>query len=107
MIDKISVNSDSEEEVTPEATSGDAPTAASNPLRSLEWYLDGRLAGVNAAGANIEAVSAEYTGRGVVIGLVSCRGQSRRRELIVRRIVEADGCRDWRLCERVGHVRHD
>ena len=70
MIDKISANSDSEEEVTPEATSGDAPTAASNPLRSLEWYLDGRLAGANAAGANVEAVSTEYTGHGVMIGLV-------------------------------------
>jgi subtilisin-like proprotein convertase family protein len=69
MIDKNSIDSDAGE-VAPEAANGDAPAATSNPLRSLEWYLDGRSAGANAAGANVEVVSTEYTGRGVLIGLV-------------------------------------
>jgi len=70
MIDKIAINSDAGEIAPEAATNGDVPNAASNPLRSLEWYLDGRSAGANAAGANVEVVSTEYTGRGVVIGLV-------------------------------------
>ncbi|MGB9370077.1 MAG: S8 family serine peptidase [Xanthobacteraceae bacterium] len=71
MIDKISVNSDVGEAAPEAAANGDTPAAAaSNPLRSLEWYLDGRSAGSNAAGANVEAVSTEYTGSGVIIGLV-------------------------------------
>src|SRR6476661_1667243 len=70
MIDNISIDSDAGEIAPEVAASGDVPTAASNPLRSLEWYLDGRSAGSNAAGANVEIVATEYTGRGVVIGLV-------------------------------------
>jgi subtilisin family serine protease len=70
MSNKISIDSDAEE-VSPEAvTIGDVPRSAANPLRSLEWYLDGRSAGSNAAGANVEVVSTEYNGRGVTIGLV-------------------------------------
>jgi subtilisin family serine protease len=70
MIDNIIIDWDAGEGAPEAATNGDVPSAASNPLRSLEWYLDGRSAGANAAGANVEVVSTEYTGRGVVIGLV-------------------------------------
>ncbi|MEJ0077984.1 MAG: S8 family serine peptidase [Alphaproteobacteria bacterium] len=70
MIDKIGIDGDAGEIAPEAAAAGDTPSANSNPLRSLEWYLDGRSAGSNAAGANIEAVSTEYTGHGVVIGLV-------------------------------------
>src|SRR4051794_2556810 len=69
MIDKIATRDAGE--VAPDATAtGVTPSANSNPLRALEWYLDGRSAGSNAAGANVEVVSTEYTGHGVVIGLV-------------------------------------
>jgi subtilisin-like proprotein convertase family protein len=70
MINKISIDSDAVDSAPEAAANGDAPTAASNPLRSLEWYLDGRSAGANVAGANVEVVSTEYTGKGVLIGLV-------------------------------------
>jgi hypothetical protein len=82
MICKISIDRDAGE-VTPEAAAdGNAPTAASDPLRSLEWYLDGRSAGSNAAGANVEIVSTEYTGHGVVIGLVDEGFHLRQRDLV-------------------------
>ena len=57
MIDKI--DSDAGDVAPEAAATGDTPSANSNPLRALEWYLDGRSAGANAAGANIEAVIGE------------------------------------------------
>src|SRR5436190_24019347 len=70
MIGKDSIDSDAGDNA-PEAAIGDVPAAASNPLRFLEWYLDGRsIAGSNPAGANVEAASTDYTGRGIVVGLV-------------------------------------
>src|ERR1043165_8216265 len=73
MIDKTLADGVSADatEVTPQATGTDVPNAASNPLRFLEWYLDGeQSAGSTAPGANVAAVSTDYTGKGVVIGLV-------------------------------------
>jgi subtilisin-like proprotein convertase family protein len=74
MIDKTladGVGADAMEVAPQKATSGDVPSATSNPLRFLEWYLDGESSvGSTAPGANVAAVSSDYTGRGVVIGLV-------------------------------------
>ena len=45
--------------------------AASNPYRSMQWYLDGpSTSGTNPYGANVDAISREYTGAGVRIGLI-------------------------------------
>ncbi|MEA2879785.1 MAG: hypothetical protein QOF14_4981 [Hyphomicrobiales bacterium] len=47
------------------------PSAASNPMRPYEWQLDGYLTpGSNAFGANVDAISTEYTGTGVRVGLI-------------------------------------
>ena len=46
-------------------------SAASNPYRQYQWYLDGYLTpGSNANGANVDKISTEYTGHGVKIGLI-------------------------------------
>src|SRR3954467_2809662 len=48
-----------------------SPAAASSPYRLYQWYLDGYLTpGSNAYGADVDRISAEYSGRGVLIGLV-------------------------------------
>src|SRR6185295_11987149 len=46
-------------------------SAASNPYRQYQWYLDGYLTpGANANGANVDKISTEYTGHGVKVGLI-------------------------------------
>ncbi len=50
------------------AAGNEAANDASDPYRSYQWYLDG--AADNGVGANVEAVSSEYTGRGVVVGII-------------------------------------
>lgn len=55
-------------QIAPAALSGDA---ASNPLREYQWHLDGYLTpGGNPYGANIDAASLDYTGRGVRVGII-------------------------------------
>ena len=57
-----------EPEATPAYVSA---IAASNPYRSLQWYLDGDADGSsNGTGANIDAISTEYSGSGVVVGII-------------------------------------
>jgi Ca2+-binding RTX toxin-like protein/subtilisin-like proprotein convertase family protein len=46
-------------------------TAAANPYRPYEWYLDGYLTpGSNANGANVDEISTQYTGHGVRVGII-------------------------------------
>src|SRR5438105_2076612 len=48
-----------------------SPTAANNPYRPYEWYLDGYLtAGSNQNGANVDRISPEYSGHGVKVGII-------------------------------------
>ncbi|TMJ05908.1 MAG: hypothetical protein E6G97_01040 [Alphaproteobacteria bacterium] len=48
-----------------------SPAAASSPYRLYQWYLDGYLtAGSNDYGANVDKISTEYSGHGVLIGLI-------------------------------------
>src|SRR5262249_1977183 len=58
-------------------TAADAPPsyfsapAANNPYPPDEWYLDGYLTpGSNANGANVDAISTQYTGHGVRVGII-------------------------------------
>ena len=45
--------------------------AASNSYRSWQWYLDGPLTpGGNAWGANVDAISTEYSGHGARVGII-------------------------------------
>jgi Ca2+-binding RTX toxin-like protein len=45
--------------------------AARNPDRAFQWYLDGPPArGSNGTGANVVAISNEYTGAGIIVGIV-------------------------------------
>src|SRR3954465_982389 len=48
-----------------------SPAAANSPYRLYQWYLDGYLTpGSNAYGADADKISTEYSGRGILIGLV-------------------------------------
>src|SRR5262245_5304578 len=48
-----------------------SPTAANNPYRPNQWYLDGYLTpGSNANGANVDKISTEYSGHGVKVGII-------------------------------------
>ncbi len=48
-----------------------SPLAASNPYRGYQYYLDGEANGASdGVGANVDAISLEYTGRGVVVGII-------------------------------------
>ena len=46
-------------------------SAAGNPYRPYQWYLDGYLTpDSNVNGANVDKISTEYSGHGVKIGLI-------------------------------------
>jgi Ca2+-binding RTX toxin-like protein len=48
-----------------------SPWAANTPYRPYQWYLDGYLTpNSNVNGANIDSISAEYSGLGVKIGVI-------------------------------------
>ncbi len=67
---------EADEVVTRPSDSGAAPSyisalAASNPYRPYEWYLDGYLTpGGNAYGADVDAISTQYRGAGVKVGII-------------------------------------
>jgi Ca2+-binding RTX toxin-like protein/subtilisin family serine protease len=45
--------------------------AAANPYRWAQWYLDdSRVAGENQFGANVDRISTEYSGAGVLVGII-------------------------------------
>src|SRR5215213_7616651 len=71
-IDQLSTSEAVSKDETPVAWAFYASaSAASNPLRSYEWQLDGYLTpGSSVFGANVDLISTEYTGAGIRVGLI-------------------------------------